>query len=178
VFVNGTHPLFPWLAFLCAGIALGRVLEQPWWRPAAAGIGFTLFAAGTLANASATTDRALVLLSNDPFERGLAYTASALGTALLAFVAISWFADRFADQPVVDALRRAGQMSLTIYISHALVFNLFTSDDWLDLVQPGGIATSLTFAAVVWVTATGAAVAYHHRFGRGPAERLYRALTA
>ena len=34
------------------------------------------------------------------------------------------------------------------------------------------------FAAVFWLTATGAAVAYHHRFGRGPAERLYRALTA
>jgi uncharacterized protein len=178
VFVNGTHPLFPWLAFLCAGIVLGRLLQHSWWRPAVAGAGFTLFAAGTLADASATTDRALVLLSNDPFDRGLAYTASALGTALLAFVAISWLADRFATTPVVDALRRAGQMSLTIYISHALVFNLLTSDDWLDVVQPGGVATSLTFAAIYWLSATGAAVAYHHRFGRGPAERLYRALTA
>ena len=69
-------------------------------------------------------------------------------------------------------------MSLTIYVTHALVFNLLASDDWLDLVQPGGLATSLTLAAAVWVTATAAAVAYHHRFGRGPAERLYRRLTA
>ena len=178
VAVNGTHPLLPWLAFLCAGIVLGRVLSQPWWRPAAAGAGFMLFASGTLADASATTDRTLVLLSNDPFDRGLAYTASALGTALLAFVAISWVADRFATTPAVDALRRAGQMSLTIYVAHALVFNLLTSDDWLDVVQPGGIATSLTLAVSYWLMATTAAVAYHRRFGRGPAERLYRALTA
>ena len=27
LFVNGTHPLFPWLAFLCAGMILGRVLR-------------------------------------------------------------------------------------------------------------------------------------------------------
>ena len=25
VAINGTHPLLPWLAFLCAGIVLGRV---------------------------------------------------------------------------------------------------------------------------------------------------------
>ena len=34
-FVNGTHPLLPWLAFFCAGIVLGRVLRTDWWRPAA-----------------------------------------------------------------------------------------------------------------------------------------------
>ena len=27
MFVNGTHPLLPWLAFLCAGIVLGRALR-------------------------------------------------------------------------------------------------------------------------------------------------------
>ena len=49
VFVNGTHPLLPWLAFFCAGIVLGRLLDRAWWRPAAVGAGFVLFAAGTLA---------------------------------------------------------------------------------------------------------------------------------
>ena len=28
LFVNGTHPLFPWLAFLCAGMILGRLLRE------------------------------------------------------------------------------------------------------------------------------------------------------
>lgn len=175
VLVNGTHPLLPWLAFLCAGIVLGRVLHRSWWRPAAAGGGFALFVLGTLLAASATSGRAVVLLSDDPFERGIAYTMSALGTALLAFAAITAVADRFAGSPVVDALRRAGQTSLTIYVAHALVFNLLVN--WLDLIEPGGLATSLTFAWTMWVVVTAGAVTYHLRFGRGPAERLYRRLT-
>ena len=39
VFVNGTHPLLPWLAFLCAGIILGRSLRTTWWRPVALVLG-------------------------------------------------------------------------------------------------------------------------------------------
>ena len=39
VFVNGTHPLLPWLAFFCAGIVLGRLLRTDvvaaGWRSAA-----------------------------------------------------------------------------------------------------------------------------------------------
>ena len=45
---------------------------------------------------SATETAGAVLASTDPFDRGLAYTASALGTALVAFGVISWLADRFA----------------------------------------------------------------------------------
>jgi uncharacterized protein len=177
VFVNGTHPLFPWLAFFCAGIVLGRMLVRAWWRPAAAFCGLTLFTLGSLANTGSIDDPRLQhLLSDDPFDRGIAYTASALGTALLAFAAIGWAADRFEQTIVIDVLRRAGQLSLTIYLVHALVFNLLV--DWLDVIQPNGIGTALTFAAVVWLTSTLAAVAYQRRFGRGPAETVYRKLTA
>jgi uncharacterized protein len=49
VFVNGTHPLLPWFAFLCAGILLGRMLAMTWWRPAAAGAGLALVAGSWLA---------------------------------------------------------------------------------------------------------------------------------
>jgi uncharacterized membrane protein YeiB len=176
LFVNGTHPLLPWLAFLCVGIVLGRMLPLPWWRPAVAGTGATLFAGASIVTTAGSGERALVLLSDDPFNRGLVYTASALGTALLAFVSISWLADRFTDAKVVDALRRAGQMSLTIYIGHALAFNLVA--DTLDLLEPRGIGLALTAAAVYWVAATAASVAYQRHYGRGPAERIYRRLTA
>lgn len=174
LFVNGTHPLLPWLAFFCAGIVLGRLLGTAWWRPAAAGTGFALYAVAVLANAAATDSRSRVLLSDDPFSRSLVYTASALGTSLVAFAAVSWVADRFRDRAVVDALARAGRTSLSIYIAHALLFNLVV-DVW-GLVEPGGLGTSLTTAVVFWALATALAVAHERRFGRGPAERLYRAL--
>ncbi len=174
VALNGTHPLLPWLAFFCVGIVLGRILVREWWQPFAVATGFVLFSGATLVNSTATTDRALVLLSDDPFERGFAYTISALGTALLTFTAVWWLAERFRETPAVDWLRRAGQMSLTIYILHALVFCLLV--DWLDLVPPGGLGTSMLFALTYWVASTAAAVAYQKRFGRGPAEYVYRKL--
>ncbi len=177
LFVNGTHPLFPWLAFFCAGIVLGRTLTTSWWRPATAAVGFVLWFGGSLANSSGGTgERTRLLLSDDPFDRGLAYTASALGTALLAFALISEIADRFERTALVDGLRRAGQLSLTIYLAHALVFNLLV--DTLDLVEPDGVGTALTFAAIVWLSSTAAAVAYQKRWGRGPTETVYRKLTA
>jgi uncharacterized membrane protein YeiB len=177
VFVNGTHPLLPWLAFFCAGIVIGRMLAVTWWRAAAIATGFTLYAAGTIADAAAAGrgQRALVLLSNDPFQRGIAYTVSALGTAVLAFAAVTWVADRYRTNLIVDRLRRAGQLSLTIYVVHALVFELLVNQ--LDVIQPGGLTTSLTFAVTTWVLALIGASEYQRRFGRGPVEQLYRTIT-
>ena len=174
VSLNGPHPLLPWLAFFCVGIALGRILMREWWQPLAVAAGFVLFSGAALINSNASSDRALVLLSDDPFERGFVYTMSALGTALLAFTAVWWLAERYRDTTMVDWLRRAGQMSLSIYILHALVFCLLV--DWLDVITPGGLGTSLTFATAYWLISTAGAVAYQKRFGRGPAEYVYRKL--
>ena len=98
-------------------------------------------------SSTASGDRAVVLLSDDPLSRGVAYTMSALGTALIAFAAVWWLAERYRDTGIVDWLRRAGQTSLSIYLAHALVFCLLV--DWLDLITPGGLGTSLTVSVAV-----------------------------
>ena len=170
--VNGTHPLLPWFAFFCAGVVLGRVVRTTWWRPAATGLGLVLVTIAALAATAATTNRTAVLLSLDPLDRGLVYVASALGTALLAYAGIDWLAERF---PVAtDPLRRAGQMTLTLYVLHVLVFNLVV--DWLGWIEPAGVDVALAFALGFWALGIAVAVAWNRRFGMGPAERLYRAL--
>lgn len=179
VMLNGTHPLLPWLAFLCAGIVVARMMHRPDWRTRCASIGGVLFVVAYVVSESASTPFQAVLLSRDPFDRGVVYVASALGSTLVAFAGISWLADRAMrtgglGARLVDPLRRAGQMTLTLYIAHILVFNLVV--DWLDLVQPDGLATALVFALVFWMGAIAAGTEWHHRFGRGPAERIYRAI--
>lgn len=175
VFVNGTHPLFPWLAFFCAGIVLGRLLPTGWWRPAAIATGFVLFGMASAISASiAPGPLASELASTDPFQRGLLYTASALGTALVAFGVLSWLAERFVDTLPIELLRHAGAMTLTIYVAHALFFNLVV--DWLGWVEPGGLHVALTFAAIFWAVAIVFAAWYHRRFGIGPVEWFYRTL--
>ncbi|RLE22923.1 MAG: hypothetical protein DRJ50_06935 [Actinobacteria bacterium] len=170
-FVNGTHPLLPWLVFLCAGMLLGRVLNTNWWRIAALGSGFVLFAGANILSSAGSTRFQTVLLSSHPGDRGLVFVASALGTALIAYASIDWLSVRF---PVaVDPLRRAGQLTLSLYLAHIFVFNLVV--DWFGWVEPAGLDTALAFALAFWVIGIIAAVEWSRRFGRGPAERLYRA---
>lgn len=172
VTVNGTHPLLPWFAFFCAGMLLGRVLRTPWWRPAVTALGCALVSIAAVASTAVTTDLTAVLFSIDPFDRGLVYVTSALGTALLAYAGIDWIAERFPT--ATDPLRRAGQMTLTLYVLHVLVFNFVV--DWLGWIEPAGIDVALAFALGFWALGIAAAVAWNRRLGMGPAERIYRAL--
>jgi uncharacterized protein len=180
VSVNGTHPLLPWLAFFCAGIVVGRLLATSWWRTATIGFGLVLLSVTLLArevllgdSPSATT---VVLLSTDPFERGGFYVASALSTALIAFGLIASVAERWPATWPVEMLRRAGQLSLTVYVFHALAFNLVV--DRLGWIEPRGLSTALVFAVAVWFAGTTGAVAWQTRYGRGPLEHVYRSITA
>ncbi len=171
VFVNGTHPLLPWFAFLCAGIVLGRLLTVSWWRSAAAGGGLALLAGSWLVSVLAASELQEVATSVNPLDRSIVYVASALGTALLAYVVIDWLAERFAS--ATDPLRCAGQLTLSIYLAHIVVFNLVV--DWLGWVEPAGTGAAVLFAGAFWVAAIAAATWWQRRFGRGPAEYVYRA---
>ena len=179
--VNGTHPLLPWLAFFCAGMVVGRMLVRPTYVPLTIGAGLVLLAVALIAR-TATIDatdlpsaRVRTLFSTDPFDRGLVYTVSALGTALVAFGAIGWLADRCRGAAVVDIAARAGQVVLSIYVLHALVFNLTV--DWLGLIDPGDALTALLAAIAVWTPLVVAAAEYQRAFRRGPFEQVYRSIT-
>ena len=176
IVVNGTHPLLPWLLFLCAGIVLGRMFDVPDWRLWCAGLGLLLFGIATVVSSLADTPFTDLALSRHPFDRGLVYSASALGTSLVAFAVISWLADRATGPAgaVVEILRQAGQMTLTLYIAHILIFNLVV--DWLGWVEPDGLGTALAFALGFWLVAMVCGALWHRRYGRGPAERIYRAI--
>ena len=173
VFVNGTHPLLPWLSFLSAGMVLGRVLHTSWWRRTALAAGALMIVVAGLA--SAISDDVArwpgVVLTVGPFAGNIGFVTSALGSALIAYAVIDWLAGRF---PVAtDPLRRAGQMTLTLYLLHIFVFNLVV--DWWGWIEPAGLDTALACALAFWVVAISGAVIWQRRFGRGPAEFVYRA---
>jgi uncharacterized membrane protein YeiB len=155
---------------MCAGIVLGRLLIVPWWRVAVAGGGLSLVAGSWLLSEVPATGFRDVTVSVNPSDRSVVYVASALGTALLAYVVIDWMAERF---PVAtDPLRRAGQLSLSLYLAHIFVFNLVV--DWLGWIEPAGTGSALAFAGAFWMAAIAAASWWQSRFGRGPAESVYR----
>ena len=178
-FVNGTHPVLPWLAFLCTGIVLGRALptlRRGRVAAAAAALTAASYLVNHLAGWGIDDPVRTTVLSTRPFDRGLLYTASAIGTSLLAYCACSWVAERFATTPPVQVLAFAGRTTLSIYVLHVLVFNeVVHQRHW---VTAGGLGTSLPFALVVWALAVLIAAWWQRFIGQGPLERLYRKLGA
>jgi uncharacterized membrane protein YeiB len=181
-FVGHTHPLLPWLAFLCAGMVIGRALPRlAKIRPrlllgglGAVAITYAInaaFAPG-FASTHASDRRWAVILSTRPFDRGLLYTIGTLGSSIAAFCIISWIAERVPNNPVVVALQRAGQLTLTLYLLHVFVFNFVV--DWMGWVQPFSLGAALALALAFWVCAIALGAWWQRMFGQGPLERLYR----
>ncbi|MBI4883567.1 MAG: DUF418 domain-containing protein [Actinobacteria bacterium] len=171
VFVRGTHPLLPWLLFLCAGIVLARLL------PLTSRLRTQLIAAGSACVVLGYLGRshlpwAPVLRSTEPFDRALPYSLTTIGSSLVAVCLIGWLAERTSGSRITRGLAAAGQMTLTLYVGHVLVFNLLV--DKLHWVAPDGLATALTFAAGYWLLAVCAAAMWLRLFRIGPLEWVYR----
>jgi uncharacterized membrane protein YeiB len=181
-FVGHTHPLLPWLAFLCAGMIIGRLL------PRLAEVRVKLLAAGLAALAVTYAINAVVappfssvdvgdvrwatILSTRPFDRGLLYTIGTLGSSIAVFCIVSWIAERARHNVLVVALQRAGQLTLTLYVLHVLVFNeLVNQRHW---IEPFSLGAALAFAGAFWVCAIALGAWWQRLLGQGPLERLYR----
>lgn len=170
-FVRGTHPLLPWLVFLCMGLVLGRLLPFQrvvrWWL---AGAGLVCLAAGYAIRHLA--DWHPTLESTAPFDHGVLYTLTTVGSSLLAVTLIGWVAQATAGSWPTKALGMAGRTTLTLYMGHVLLYNLLVH--WWGWVEPGALGTALLFALAYWVVAVGAAVLWHRTFAYGPLEWVYR----
>jgi hypothetical protein len=175
-FVNGTHPMLPWLTFLCAGIVIGRALPHlPYLRLGAAGAALTAVCAAVahwVTPGSTDSPLRLAVLSTHPYDRALVYTLSTLGSAVAAFCFISYLAERAIDSGAVRTLQLAGQTSLTLYLGHIAFFNLVVVR--FEWVRRTGLDTAVLLTLTYWVLAVAAAALWQRRFGIGPAEWVYR----
>lgn len=179
-FVGHTHPVLPWLAFLCAGLIIGRALHRlaalrPWLilgGAAAVAITYSINSIASPPLAEETTNKWVRILSTRPFDRGLLYTIGTLGSSIIAFCVISWLAEQFRTALPIVAVQRAGQLTLTLYVLHVLMFNLIVNR--LGWVQPFSLGAALGLAAAFWVCAIALGAWWQRLFGQGPLERLYR----
>jgi uncharacterized membrane protein YeiB len=175
-FVNGTHPMLPWLTFLCAGIVLGRAIPHVQYRRL--GLAAASLTAATYAIAHWVTPGEpgsplrLAVLSTRPYDRALLYTLGTLGSAVAAFCFISYLAERAINSGAVRTLQPAGQTSLSLYFGHIAFFNLVVGR--LEWVRPTGLDTAIVLTLTYWVLAVAAAALWQRRFGIGPAEWVYR----
>lgn len=178
-FTGYTHPVLPWIAFLIAGIVIGRRLPDFQRRARSiATIGSILTAVTYLILHFLSTTSAFddpsnaALFSTEPFRRGLGYSVTTVGIIVTAFALICLVVERLEGSPVVRFLQRAGQMTLTAYLLHVLVF--YALFRWWSVIDSRGLPTAVITATLLWVVIVVGSSAWRARFGLGPAERLYR----
>ena len=181
-FVDYTHPVFPWITFICAGIILGRSLERltqfrthiMLWSGVSLLVTFLIRTFAMPDSITAQSDYVLQrALSTNNHDHSVLHVTSTLAVALLVFCFISFIIDSRVNSRAVTFLARTGQMTLSIYIAHVLVFNLVVN--WLNWVRPTGLDTALVLSLAFYVVAVPASSLYFRRFGIGPCERVYRA---
>ncbi len=182
-FVSYTHPVFPWLVFLCVGIVVGRNMEAFMrYRLRFIVLGVSLMTVAYVArdlvnHLAATADNAAFMLmvsSTDPKSGGMTYTIGTVGSTLVCIVLISHLCDRWQQSSIITALARIGRTSLTFYVFH--VFFYETVVEMYEAVSATGLDTALVLSIACIVLGSMLVLWWTRFIGQGPFERLYRLL--
>lgn len=183
LFLDGFHPVLPWVAFYLFGMWLGRTdLRDPVWRRtlairAAIVVVLTEAAAWIVLGAKGSGFGALDheswrwLFSVEPIPPLPLYLAAGAGTAVLVIIGSIWIGDHVSTR-LTEPLVSTGQLALTIYVAHVLV--------GMGVLEEMGRLDDQTLGWAVWTSVLFSAAAilfswlWRRRFARGPLEELMR----
>lgn len=191
-FFQGYHPVTPWIAFMIAGMLLGRLdMRDPAVRRKML-IGGIALALTAEAIAFVALDMGLFKLMEDVSQMiDLEEASLLLGTApyppmpLFLAVGIGWgmaivslclsFGDRFAERRWITPLVHTGQLALTIYILHGTVG--IWAVGWAGYKPHQTLEWIIGYSGLFYVAMIIASTLWRRRFDRGPVEAIMRRLT-
>ena len=176
IFVDYTHPVFPWFAFFCVGLIIGKsypTFAAQRLRIVGFGVAILAIVYGVSAIALHATEGAWeTALSTDPFSRGVLATLGVCTSSIVVVAIISLVVERAVSSAIVDFLKRAGQITLTLYLLHGFVFNAVVN--WWGWITATGFNTALVFSLVVWALLLALGAWWQRFVGKGPVEIVYR----
>lgn len=188
--IDGVHPVLPWLAFVIYGLWLGRRdLGQPAIRRRIALVAAALFVGIELGALLLTT---LVLswpplspltphldLLGTGWSPDPLYVISASCTATLFIVLAHELIDvpRIAGRRITRAMIAAGQLALSIYVTHA-VLGVFIPRALFGWRQALPVEAVTAYWLAFCVTVVIGAAIWRRFVARGPLELVMRALTS
>lgn len=192
IFFQGYHPLAPWLAFLFAGMIVGRLdLGDRALRRrlliggvaaalAAEAIAFALLGTGLLkplttiapgVDIEAVADG----FGTDPYPPMPLFAVVGTGWAMAVTALCLSAGERFAGRAGFTPFVHAGQLALTVYIVHGSV--AIWALDWAGLGGRHSVAWTLGYAVVFYAVIVLLATLWRRRFARGPVETIMRWIT-
>lgn len=200
LFFNGWHPLFPWLAFLFCGMALGKWgiagVVQRRIAIAVSALAFSVahYASSALTTVEGVTGDAWQMSDSwflhpkafwalDSLPPGPLYMLSAGASAVFAIALCLELTARAGDGAFTKALARCGQLAFTIYLVH-IIFLFFVLHPLLEhlieervLTQRSTLFFSATGTLVFDLFAILGANLWRTAHRRGPVEALMRRVT-
>lgn len=185
IFFNGFHPVFPWAAFLVAGIWLGRK------NLGAKTVRIRLFLIGlamTVFGESASHFLTEYMLAAYPFVDpvdiqdifGTAplppmplYMISAGGTALMIITMSTWLTSKVSNSNIImKSLIVTGQYALTFYVAH-VVIGMGVLEE-IGRLDNQDLPTSVLSALLFCFFGILLSLVWHRFFRRGPLEWVLR----
>lgn len=185
---NGFHPVIPWLAFLLAGMAIGRAdlavcairrRVFRWGVGVALGAeaGSRMLVAAFARNASADEAAAIAaVFGTDPMPPLPLYVLAAGGTASAIIAASVALGKRYGDRRWLRPFVATGQLALTLYVAHVVVGMGIL--DAMGRLENQTLPFALLAATVFCAAGVAFASLWRRRFRRGPLEAALRALTS
>lgn len=185
VFFNGLYPVFPWIAFVFVGMAIGRLElgdARTRWRTLALAAVIALLA--SLLDAFGRYEREHEVLGLGSYADWLLtwpraprpfFIVSGSAFAVVTICACIELAQRRAASRWVLALVATGQLAFTIYVIHVVAI-LVPLEHGLLRGQP--IELAFAYAVACYVAAIAFAFWWRRRWRHGPLEGLMRQITA
>jgi uncharacterized protein len=185
VFFNGLYPVFPWIAFVLVGMAIGRLeLGDARVRRRTLALAVVIATLTSLVDAFGHHERQHDVLGLGGYADWLLtwpraprpfFIVSGSAFAVATICACIELSQRRAESRLVLALVATGQLAFTIYVIHVVAI-LVPLEHGLLRGQP--IELAFAYAVACYVAAIAFAFWWRRRWRHGPLEGLMRQITA
>jgi uncharacterized membrane protein YeiB len=188
--LNGQYPYLPWMAFLLTGMCLGKLeihsRTNLFGRMVAWGLAISIIIELTAYYLPDYLFRKwgfgdsgplYILLLSESYPISPLFVLSATASAVTAIAFAGWFAGQQRFQGIIESLKCAGQLSLTVYISHIFIgkalVNILSVAVERELYPAVVIVCTFAFCLAVILLSRH----WCRHFKRGPLEWLLRYLS-
>ncbi|MGJ8662417.1 MAG: DUF418 domain-containing protein [Marinicella sp.] len=182
LFFNGWHPVFPWLSFLLAGVALSRLsLQSSATQLKMVAIGLSVFlltswVSQQMMDYIVTTDaEAAILFGTEPIPPMPLYLLAAGSLAIATIGCCLLFEPWLRSTKLLGLFTPAGKQTLTWYIIH-IILGMGALES-MGRISNQTHEQALLASSLFCVLATVVAYLWNLKFKQGPMEALMRKLT-
>jgi uncharacterized membrane protein YeiB len=188
LFINGFHPVIPWVAFLLTGIWVGRIdFKDKKVRKKVLIISIALYAifkiisvvlvhvfSGLSPNETSEIEYAL---GTSPMPPLFFYMVTASSLAVFMITLSIYITEKFADTLLIKQMVSAGQLALSNYFFHVVIGMLGVQLFFGKLEHAFSMEFTVAYACIFNILSVVFSYYWRKRFNRGPLEYLMRKIT-